>query len=91
MEMSPDHDFNLNSIDEQVGRNIRRRREALGLSRVSLSRMIGCSPAQFVAFEQGAQRVDAATMAALSRALSCRVTLFFDDSIDRGDLDPVNE
>lgn len=69
--MSPDH--NPDPIDVEVGRRIRLRRKALGLSMQALGDHIGVSYQQCEKYEKGANRVSASMLVRISAKLETTV------------------
>jgi transcriptional regulator with XRE-family HTH domain len=65
-------------IDEHVGRRMRFRRLALGVSQEELGRQLGLTFQQVQKYEKGVNRIAAGRLFALSRALSCELSFFFD-------------
>jgi transcriptional regulator with XRE-family HTH domain len=60
-------------LDAEIGRRIRRRREAIGLRANRLAAAIGVSPAQVAKYEAGTHPVPAERLAAISAALRIAV------------------
>lgn len=69
--MSPDH--NRDPIDIEVGRRIRLRRKALGLSMQALGDHIGVSYQQCEKYEKGANRVSASMLVRIAAKLETTV------------------
>jgi len=68
-----------NAIDVHVGKRIRLRRTALGLSIADLARKVGVPPEDLAACERGARRAGAALLLPLARALGVPTGYFFRD------------
>jgi len=65
-------------VTTHVGRQIRSRREALGLDRRALARRIGVAPRAMDGFEAGTRRVGPVHLMVLSNALEVSVDYFFE-------------
>jgi transcriptional regulator with XRE-family HTH domain len=74
----------FNPVDRRVGRNIRRRRSALGLSRGSVATLLGVTAPQLQAYEDGATRISAAMLAEMCRVLMVPVAYVFVGLIEPG-------
>ena len=66
-KLLPDH------IDILVGRNIRKRRKAVGLSQVALAAKIGVTYQQIQKYETGKNRISASRFYHIAAALNCRL------------------
>lgn len=64
-------------IDAHVGRRIRERREAVGLSRQALARKLGLTFSQVQKYEKGANRIGAGRLLLIADALRVPVAYFF--------------
>ena len=62
-------------VDKSIGNRIRARRLALGMSQEALAAEIGITFQQVQKYEKGANRVAAATLVDIARALDAPVTL----------------
>lgn len=60
-----------NAIDAQIGRNIARRRMAMGLSQSALAASCGISFQQVQKYEVGTNRVAASRLYVIARKLEC--------------------
>jgi len=69
--MSPDH--NPDPIDVEVGRRIRLRRKALGISQSELAGALGVSFQQCQKYEKGANRVSASMLVRIAAKLETTV------------------
>ena len=65
-------------VDRHVGRLIRLRRRALGMSQGALAAAVGLSFQQVQKYERGRNRVSASTLHALAAALGVGVADFFE-------------
>lgn len=65
-------------IDIEVGRRIRERRIALGMSQTELGRLAGVKFQQIQKYETGMNRVSASRLWDISYALSVPVSFFFE-------------
>jgi transcriptional regulator with XRE-family HTH domain len=68
-----------NPVDIHVGRRVRQRRTLLGLSQEKLSEAVGLTFQQVQKYEQGANRISASRLYALSHVLDVPVPFFFED------------
>lgn len=64
-------------IDQSVGTCLRLRRLTLGYSQRQLARKVGIAPQQLQKYEDGLERVSAAALQGLARALAVPVSWFF--------------
>lgn len=67
-----------NAVNGHVGRRLRQARIARGLSLQELARVIDVSYQQLSKFERGENRVSAAALFRLSRAMDVEVRFFFE-------------
>ena len=65
------------AIDESVGRQIRTRREALGISQPALAEELGITFQQLQKYENGSNRVSAGRLHDLAVVLKTSITYFF--------------
>ena len=72
------------NTDKHIGRRIRERRVAKGLSQVALSERLGITFQQVQKSESGANRVGGSRLWDLSKALGVPVSYFF-DGLDEDD------
>lgn len=82
--------MNFSEIDAYVGRRIRERREALGISQGRLGRDLGLTFSQVQKYEKGMNRVGAGRLYALSILLDVPVQYFF-DGLDKSGNVPAPE
>ena len=82
----------MNNIDVLVGKRIRARRHALGISQSELGTAIGVKFQQIQKYETGANRVSASRLWAISDKLGVPVVYFFEgiSSSDQGE-SPENQ
>ncbi len=66
--------------DLHVGRRIRMRRRALGISQAVLANAVGVAFQQIQKYENGTNRVGAGRLQAIAEALDCHPAWFFDDA-----------
>lgn len=66
-----------------VGRQLKRRREALGVSQTELGRALGVTFQQIQKYENGTNRLSAATLWRAAERLDVPITYFFDGLTDR--------
>ena len=69
----------IGPIDVHVGARLRRRRTLSGMSQTTLGDAIGVAFQQVQKYENGANRISASRLFALSRLLDVPVQFFFDD------------
>ena len=69
----------MNGIDNAVGKRIRQRRKALGLSQSDLAERIGVKFQQVQKYETGVNRVAASRLWVMAEALQVPITHFFED------------
>lgn len=70
----PKHRQNGHQIHAQLGRNLRARREALGLSQTELAEALGCNRVNISNIERGAQGPTVVLLVALCLELECKPT-----------------
>ena len=68
------------TVDDFVGRRIRERRTALGLSSVQLVKMIGMTSPQVHKYEAGVNRVPASLLYEIAQALDTPIGYFLKDA-----------
>ncbi|MGE5475705.1 MAG: helix-turn-helix domain-containing protein [Bacteroidales bacterium] len=68
-----------NAVDASVGKRIRLRRTALGMSQEKLAEALGLTFQQVQKYEKGANRVGASRLFDLARVLGVAVEFFFED------------
>jgi len=66
-------------VDRHVGEQIRRRRQARGVTQQELARALGISYQQIQKYENGTNRVSAGRLYVLAKALETSVDAFFED------------
>lgn len=69
-----------NSIDEQVGMQLRQRRALLGLSQEKLAEQVGLTFQQIQKYENGANRISASRLFEFSKVLDIPISFFFENS-----------
>ncbi len=69
----------ISPIDVHVGARLRVRRTLLGMSQTELGDAIGLTFQQVQKYENGANRISASRLFALSRVLDVAIQYFFDD------------
>ena len=65
-------------VDRQVGHNVRRIRNALGLTLMELSEQLGISHQQLQKYETGSNRLSAGILMAMSERLGVPISELFD-------------
>lgn len=80
----------MNAIDAAVGRRVKRRRKALGLSQTELATCIGVKFQQVQKYESGTNRIAASRLWEISEALDVPVTYFFQDIKRSGATGPAD-
>ena len=76
------------TIDEHLGRRLRRRRRLLGLTQQELAQACGVRFQQIQKYECGANRMSAARLWLIAEALNAPVGYFFEGLADGGDQRP---
>ena len=69
-----------NSVDENVGMQLRQRRSLLGLSQEKLAEQVGITFQQIQKYENGANRISASRLYEFSKVLDIPVSFFFEGS-----------
>lgn len=69
-----------NSIDENVGMQLRQRRALLGMSQEKLAEQVGITFQQIQKYENGANRISASRLYEFSKVLDIPVSFFFETS-----------
>lgn len=77
---SPKKKGRANSIDENVGVQLRQRRALLGLSQEKLAEQVGITFQQIQKYEKGANRISASRLFEFSKVLDIPVSFFFENS-----------
>jgi transcriptional regulator with XRE-family HTH domain len=72
-----------NSVDENVGMQLRQRRSLLGLSQEKLAEQVGITFQQIQKYENGANRISASRLYEFSKVLDIPVAFFFENSNDQ--------
>jgi len=68
-----------NEIDKHLGKRLRQRRRSLGFTQQQIAEAVGVRFQQIQKYECGANRISAARLWLLAKALQAPVGLFFDD------------
>ena len=68
-----------NKIDRQIGKRIRQRREALGLSMAALGLLVGVKFQQIQKYESAQNRISASQLYAIAHQLQMPIEWFFED------------
>jgi transcriptional regulator with XRE-family HTH domain len=71
-----------NPIDVHVGRRVRQRRKALGVTQERLAADLGLTFQQVQKYERGANRISASKLYEIAASLSAPVSYFFDGLAD---------
>ena len=71
-----------NSTDAYVGNKVRIRRKMLGMSQEKLSKQLGISFQQVQKYENGANRIGASRLQAISQVLEMPISYFFPQELD---------
>ena len=69
-------------VDVAVGRRMRNRRKALGISQEALGEALGITFQQIQKYEKGTNRVGASRLQAIATILGVPVSFFFEDAPD---------
>jgi len=70
--------FEMSAIDLHVGRQIRARREHLGVDRATLGQSAGCSAGNIRLIEEGVARAGADLLVRLAQVLGVKLSYFFE-------------
>jgi transcriptional regulator with XRE-family HTH domain len=65
------------SVDQHIGRRIRGKRRALGLSEDRLAKALGVDAGRVVAYERGTERVPSEHLVRLSEIMEVPLSYFF--------------
>jgi transcriptional regulator with XRE-family HTH domain len=80
-----------NDTDRHIGKQIRERRIAIGMSQEKLGEALGLTFQQVQKYERGVNRIGAGRLQDIARILAVDVTYFFDGLPDRtGSKDPAD-
>ena len=71
--------FKPNHIDYRIGKRLRQRRNALGISMATLGLIIGVEHQQIQKYETGTSRISAAQLYELANSMGVPIGWFFDD------------
>jgi transcriptional regulator with XRE-family HTH domain len=77
-----------NSIDENVGVQLRQRRALLGLSQEKLAEQVGITFQQIQKYENGANRISASRLYEFSKVLDIPVSFFFENFSNNENANP---
>ncbi len=75
-----------NDIDRHLGKRLRQRRRTLGLTQQQIAEAVGVRFQQIQKYECGANRISAARLWLLAKALEAPVSAFFEGIGDDGDV-----
>lgn len=76
--------YTCEQVNDHVGKQIRDKRSALGLTQMELGRALGISYQQIQKYETGANRVSAGRLYEIALELDCTIpALFPEDVLDR--------
>ncbi|MEY4250578.1 MAG: hypothetical protein RJA87_2211 [Pseudomonadota bacterium] len=75
----------IGDIDQHLGKRVRRRRRLLGLTQLQLAEKVGVRFQQVQKYECGANRMSAARVWQVAKALEVPVAYFFDGLSDGAD------
>ncbi|MBL6082601.1 helix-turn-helix domain-containing protein [Belnapia sp. T18] len=76
-------------VDLHVGRRIRERRRAMGLSQMQLARIIGVTYQQAHKYERGQNRISAGRLFSVAQALAVDPAWFFEGISEHGETQEV--
>ncbi len=79
------------SVDNFVGKRLRRRRRLLGLTQQELAVKVGVRFQQIQKYECGANRITSSRLFALANALNVNINYFFDGLAPDGQPAPAND
>lgn len=74
--------ISANEVDVYVGRRMRQRREAIGMSQARLGRSLGLTFSQVQKYEKGSNRIGAGRLYLLAQHLGVPVHYFFEGLVD---------
>lgn len=77
-----EHVTTNNPVDQHVGRRVRERRLALGLSQSAVAQQIGVTGQQYQKYEKGENRISASRLFDLANCLRIPVSYFFEEMTD---------
>ncbi len=84
------HASDCDPVDVYVGRRLRDRRAALGLSQAKLAASVGISVQQIQKYERGVNRIGASRLFEVARVLGVGVDYFFDGMAADGTAPPAS-
>jgi transcriptional regulator with XRE-family HTH domain len=67
------------SVDKEVGKRIKRRRQQLRMSQTALGAAVGVSFQQIQKYERGANRVSSSVLYGIAQTLDVAITYFFEN------------
>jgi transcriptional regulator with XRE-family HTH domain len=76
--MPPRTPSEANPVDIHVGKMVRARRKALGLSQTDLADALGITFQQIQKYERGSNRISASKLYETARTLKVEISVFFD-------------
>lgn len=68
----------VSSVDTIIGRRLREKREAVGLTQIALGKLLGVTFQQIQKYETATSRISAARLMAMARVLKVPITYFYD-------------
>lgn len=80
-----------NLRDEEIGRRIRMRRLAIGMSQTTLGEKLGITFQQIQKYEKGVNRIGSGRLEELAQALGVPIGFFYDGNEFKGDVLPILE
>lgn len=72
-----------NAVDRHIGRRLRERRLAIGMSQETLADLLGVTFQQIQKYEKGVNRIAASRLYSMAKALEIDITHFF-EGVDDG-------
>lgn len=69
----------IQEADKEIGKRVRRARQAAGLTQVEMAKRVGISPQQLQKYERGENKVSASRLASIAQMLHLPVLVFYDD------------
>ncbi|WP_259131985.1 helix-turn-helix domain-containing protein [Rhizobium sp. BK661] len=77
------------AVDLEVGRKIRERRRALGMSQFSLAEIVGIASKQIQKYEQGVSQIGSGRLSEIAAALNVPISYFFPEPSTRRDFNGI--
>ncbi len=72
---------NIYDIDQLISQTLRKKREALGISRKELSNVLGISTQQLAKYENGDNRISCGKLQTIAKEFEVPINYFFEDNV----------